>query len=178
MPLKKGHSREVVSQNIHEMVRAGYEPKEAAAAALSSARKYKKMAMGGMVDADDDEGLGTNNDEEANRGLYEINVQGNYNPAGVENPAAERHDDTLAKALYMKAQDEGMMQYAMGGLVQGNTADDEPVGAKPSEDMESMSEEPMAVESEVKSGMGLSADAMQAISDRKKRRRMGQPYQG
>lgn len=52
MPLKKGSSREVVNSNIHEMVRSGYKPKQAVAASLANARKYKKMAMGGKVDDD------------------------------------------------------------------------------------------------------------------------------
>lgn len=49
MPLKKGHSHEVISSNIHEMVKAGHPVKQAVAAALAHARKYKKMAEGGEV---------------------------------------------------------------------------------------------------------------------------------
>lgn len=49
MPLKKGHSHEVISSNIHEMVKAGHPVKQAVAASLAHARKYKKMAMGGEV---------------------------------------------------------------------------------------------------------------------------------
>ena len=41
MPLKKGSSREVVSSNIREMIRSGHSKKQAIAAALSNARKYK-----------------------------------------------------------------------------------------------------------------------------------------
>lgn len=50
MPLQKGHSPEVVSSNIREMIASGYSRKQAVAAALSSARKSKKMAEGGLVD--------------------------------------------------------------------------------------------------------------------------------
>jgi hypothetical protein len=49
MPLAKGHSQEVVSHNIKEMIRSGYKPKQAIAASLANARKYKKMAKGGLA---------------------------------------------------------------------------------------------------------------------------------
>jgi hypothetical protein len=42
MPLKKGKSPKVVSQNIREMRKAGYPQKQAVAAALSTARKSSK----------------------------------------------------------------------------------------------------------------------------------------
>lgn len=47
MPLKKGSSKETVSYNIREMVRAGHPQKQAVAAALRTARKY---ADGGSVE--------------------------------------------------------------------------------------------------------------------------------
>lgn len=39
MPLKKGKSKETVSQNIREMMKSGYPQKQAVAASLSQARK-------------------------------------------------------------------------------------------------------------------------------------------
>lgn len=42
MPLKKGKSKKVVSENISELRGAGYKPKQALAIALDSARKSGK----------------------------------------------------------------------------------------------------------------------------------------
>lgn len=50
MPFKKGHSPQVVSENIKEMMRSGKPQKQSIAASLASARKYKKMWKGGMYD--------------------------------------------------------------------------------------------------------------------------------
>lgn len=42
MPLRRGKSKQVISSNIREMVRAGHPQKQAVAAALSKARGRKK----------------------------------------------------------------------------------------------------------------------------------------
>lgn len=42
MPLKKGSSKRIISENIRELRRAGYPQKQAVAIALSQARKSKR----------------------------------------------------------------------------------------------------------------------------------------
>lgn len=44
MPLKPGDGKTVISANIAELVRSGYDPKQAAAIAFSNARKSKKKS--------------------------------------------------------------------------------------------------------------------------------------
>lgn len=172
MPMKKGHSPEVVRQNVREMISAGHAPKQAIAAALSNARKYKKMADGGMVDMDDDEGMGTDNSEGAERSLGELNEQGAYHPEQVASPEQEEFSSHLAKALYKKSEEEGMMKYADGGLVEGDTYDNMEVANKPSEDMMDSTEEPMSDEPMKPSDhRELSEAAKMALMMRKKSRR-------
>lgn len=45
MPLKKGRSRKVVSENISELVHSGRPQKQAVAAAMNEAGMSKKRAM-------------------------------------------------------------------------------------------------------------------------------------
>lgn len=42
MPLKKGSSKKVISNNIAELIKSGRDPKQAAAIAYSNAKKKSK----------------------------------------------------------------------------------------------------------------------------------------
>lgn len=47
MPLKKGSSKKVVSENISELVHSGRPQKQAVAIALSESRRYRKRKKKG-----------------------------------------------------------------------------------------------------------------------------------
>lgn len=169
MPLMGGKSKHVIAKNIKEMIAAGHEPKQAVAAALSNARK---MAMGGMVDVDDDAGASSENDESALRSLAEIQDQGISLPDQIMNPQMQMHDDMLAKALFKKSEDVGEYGYADGGLVEVKDTD---TGNEPSMDMVSDTDEPMSEmpekpADEEDSFSRLSPGAQAAIMARRKKR--------
>jgi len=201
MPLKKGHSPEVVSSNIKEMVKAGHPQKQAIAAALSMKRKYKKMAHGGelhdvdhhdekkpnvmmadggVIREDYDEGLSSDNDEQAEVGLMEHDELGKVHEGEVASPEMEEHERILARKLY-KQSERGEM-FAHGGLVE-EMDHDGALGTKPEldwiddGDSELMSAEPAKAASldhaqeGVPMGPGLPEDARKAIEERKKKRR-------
>lgn len=168
MPLHKGHGPDIVKKNIMEMISAGHDPKQAVAASLSSARKYKKMADGGLVD--DDEGLGSNDNESAVRSIAELQDQADMNPSHVENPEEESHARMLAKALYEKSEDMEMM--SDGGEVEGMDGDEMPDEHMASSMDEPMSVEPMAPGPEKEDSMEhLSVMAREALRAKKKMRK-------
>lgn len=181
MPMKKGHGPEVVHYNVREMMRAGHPKMKAVAAAMASARKYKKMSDGGLVGDDLDEGSSSDFDENASTTLGERNILGMTHPNDVENPEMQDAQRSLAKALFQKSEEEEMQGYAMGGLVQPDHSD-ELLGAKPSEDMMDSTEEPLSsmpkkpdgLEHRIMgnpSGAGLSEEAKRAIQEKKMKRR-------
>lgn len=43
MPLKKGFSQEIISKNISEMIKSGHSQKQAVAASLHNADRFKKI---------------------------------------------------------------------------------------------------------------------------------------
>lgn len=155
MPLMKGHSPRVVSGNIREMMKAGHPQKQAIAASLANARKYRKMNQGGMMgyaeggevqslehggmedmepELKDMEFHGGKNESMAemaetgdfNRGLNEINEEGRDHPDQVANPSEMEEAQSFAAALRKQAMGmNSVHNYAMGGLVQDGPAEDE-----------------------------------------------------
>lgn len=147
MPLQKGHSHEIVSSNIKELVKAGHPAKQAVAIALASKRKFKKMATGGLVNADFDEAgkpqpvdsgdedkfmsskasggskldyraTESSGDDEL-RSLNEIREDGEYYPSEVANPVEQDEARGFAAALRRQAEaDLGPEHFAYGGNVE------------------------------------------------------------
>ncbi len=97
MPLKMGHSPEVVSENIKELRKSGRPQKQAIAIALANKRKSEKMADGGIVEghdiADDmdDEKYSTVGEEEA-----EMQPEGTIPDHEMLAQALHKHEDYLA----------------------------------------------------------------------------------
>lgn len=53
MPLQAGHSQDVITSNIKELMRSGKKPKQAIAIAIVEAQKHKKnLSTGGIVGTD------------------------------------------------------------------------------------------------------------------------------
>lgn len=141
------------------------------AAHLATLRK-KKMAQGGLVGDDMDQGAGSDLNENAERGLNELRIQAEDHPSAVENPEYQDAEHALARALFEKAESQEM-RFAMGGLVQSE--EDMPLGNKPDEEMSGEMGEPMpadpAATEEAPARPGLSAEAMAAIDAKRKKRR-------
>jgi hypothetical protein len=162
MPLKKGKSHAVISGNVKELVAAGHEPKQAVAIALSHSKKY---AEGGIVEDDD-----MDMDDGANRDIYEINADGADYPNKISNPSQLKDNMSFAEMLHKKAMSDMDAGYAMGGLVED---EDGPLGNKPMEDMSDSTEEPMSdmPKKMADGGMAMSQAMMDAINEKKKKRR-------
>jgi hypothetical protein len=157
MPLKKGHSQEVVGSNIKELVRSGRKQKQAVAIALANARKYKKMADGGYVDMDDDADVDSDLATGADRSMLELQDMGANHPDEIANPESHSHEQMLAEKLHEES--EG---YAMGGLVE-EADEGEEVGPEPTSEA--------SAQHAVEHSVDLSSEAKKAIEERRKRRR-------
>jgi hypothetical protein len=195
VPLHKGHTHSVISTNVKELMRSGYKPKQSIAIALANARKYRKMADGGQVVADggmgdipgyeapmggDDESLSKmdrKGPEDYQRDHYTLDKEANYYPSEVANPNEMDEDQMFAQALKKKgmkqASPENPTGFAMGGLVQGDTEEDFPVGARPEPKMGPREEDEHTGSTvgdpfmENPSGAGMSKEAMAALKKKK-----------
>lgn len=183
MPLKHGKSPETVAHNIKEMMKAGHPQKQAIAASMSMKRKYEKMdaggmaySEGGMVGDDMDQDAGSDFNENASRNINELQDLGDSHPNDVENPEMQDHQRMLAKALFEKSE-ENEKGFAMGGLVEDESGDEEPdeseiehmaeggeAGSMLGKEKNKMSEPLMT---------GQSDETMKAIMEHKKKRKFG-----
>jgi hypothetical protein len=119
MPLKKGHSQEVASSNIKELVRSGHEPKQAVAIALAEKRKYKKMAEGGIIEDED-------SDEDLYSGIPALQREAIDSPE-IMNPVELEEANGFAEALRRNNMDKFFVEnYAKGGFVEDMSGEEEP----------------------------------------------------
>lgn len=107
MPLKMGHSHEVISSNIKEMVDSGHPLKEAIAASMAHAHKSKMMSDGGMV-------------EEPEQG----NIGGGDDRAMSGEPVYPKNDvtDGLSDAVHMNQEPDGDMTEEMKNAIMARKA--------------------------------------------------------
>lgn len=153
--------------------------RQAIAADMVMKRK-KKMFKGGEVDPDFDSDARSDFDQDADRSLGELAIQGAFRENEISNPESQDEDQMLARALFRRSEAHPM-GYAEGGLVQPEHG--MPDGNKPDEDMRSDTEEPLSsmppkpaalghsVVDGVPMSPGVSAEAMRAIEEKRKRRR-------
>ncbi len=154
MPLKPGHSSDVISSNVKELIGSGRPKKQAVAIALSQARKHK-MSEGGMVD-DFDEDAHSDLDEGADRTIGELQDLGAYRPDVDANPESQDLHKELAKALFEKSEKEEL-NFSDGGEVLEPNPNQE-IGDNPVGEMHPIE---------------ISQEAKEALEERKKRRKYG-----
>lgn len=108
MPLKKGKSREIIAENIREMIKAGHKPKQAIAASLAHARDDRQMMVdGGKVLGSIQQTFGKDEPEEKKQ-------SGGSSTTEQSKAAMENYQSDSAKAIRAKY---GGSNYANGGLI-------------------------------------------------------------
>jgi hypothetical protein len=183
MPLMKSGSKKSLHENIREMMKSGHPQKQAIAASLANQRKYKKMAMGGMVELpDEDDNI---DGMRAGEPVYPMEDAADTLSFNVEkeNGLAEH----LQKARYAANQERTLVPDT-SEMVKGNQFDqhqeEEPMsGDETPEVLHDGTEEPMSMEPKkpsaldhamiggVPMGSMLSKEAKEAIMKKRASRR-------
>lgn len=134
MPLSPGSSREVISQNVHEMVQSGYPQRQAVAASLSNARRHPSSphrdSLGGPVNAGGDLGGlqgydgggligGASGQPQSTPYFIRSAARELYHPGGLINSTTAGRTDRLPISVATNAY--VMPADVVSGLGQGNT---------------------------------------------------------
>lgn len=155
MPLKKGHSKEVLHENIQEMIRAGHPVKQAVAASYANQRKYKKMADGGMVEDD------SHIEDETGDGHQEDVGELQHDTQSMDGDADYL---MLGNALGKIHEDHG---YAHGGMVDEEDDDETVAEGGPATPMAEM---PITTDNTAEMSAGLSEEQKKALMMKKQKR--------
>jgi hypothetical protein len=166
MPLKKGHSSEVVSSNIKDLVRAGHEPKQAMAIALAAKRKSKMMADGGMIQEEGTVGEPVYPMDSDNQGLSPKTEAVSEENDDLQADKYSANDNTHSFEADDMVSGKKMSQ---GGLVQPETTG-EKLGTKP--DLAWINNGPEDTMSRADGMRGLSDEAKMALMAKKMKRRI------
>jgi hypothetical protein len=108
MEIMQGHSKQIISSNIREMIKSGRTQNQAIAAALASARNSKRVAE-------------TANPEESQA-----------TPEAVGAPETDDREKMLAKALYRRGEQDEISSYSTGATPEVNSPD--PIEPAPEEE--------------------------------------------
>ena len=168
MPMKKGHSHEVISSNIHEMVKAGHPVKQAIAASLAHARK-SKMFEGGEVESGGHDLHDPFQPEQGNIGGGDDNSIHGQAVYTMEDANEGLSDETMDEDLMIKGLQAAKMK-ANDNTVKYSAGDSSPTGQVKKLGMLEEDSENKPSEALIKSGP-VSENAMAAILAKKAKRR-------
>lgn len=164
MPMKRGSSHEVISSNIHEMVKAGHPIKQAIAASMAHAHQSKMMNEGGEVEESNPEQgeIGGGDESESSEYSGEPVYPEETANAGLSYNVMEMAP--LAESIQRMKSKANDNTNSYSTTMSGDMGKEEPEG-----DLEMGSEEKPS--EKLINGGPIKEDMMAAIMERKKKRR-------